>query len=253
MGGNDAGRAPEAFEERWRRRFTGFAENSEDDAGIAGWTPSGLQARIDNFRRLLESERCRGRWLDAGCGAGTYARDLAARGCSVVGMDYSFPTIAKARTRGGTDIRWAVADVTSLPVRSGAFDGALCFGVVQALASSDRAVAELVRVVRPGGEVWLDALNGWCLPHAFERLVRRLKGRAPHVRYESPARLRRLARERGLRDVKFHWVLILPARFSAFQGFASASAVRWMLRVLPLLGALVSHALVIRGVVEERA
>lgn len=251
VGGNRT-RAPEAFEEGWRRRFTGFAEAFEDDAGIAGWSPSGLQARLENFRRLLGERKMDGRWLDAGCGAGTYARDLAARGCKVIGFDYSPPTIAKARSRGGTGVGWAVADVTALPVSAQVFDGALCFGVVQALASSEKALGELVRVVRPGGEVWIDALNGWCLPHAVERLARRLKGRPPHVRYESPLRLMRLARECGLRDVQLYWVPIFPERFAAFQWIGATRAVRRVLRILPFLGALVSHAIVIRGIVEKR-
>ncbi|MHB1241369.1 MAG: hypothetical protein B7Z66_07950 [Chromatiales bacterium 21-64-14] len=245
-------RAQEPFEKGWRRRFTRFAEASEDDAGIAGWSPSGLQARLQNFRWLLGDRRLAGLWADAGCGAGTYARDLALRGCRVIGFDYSVPTITKARARGNTDIYWAVADVTDLPVPDDAFDGALCFGVVQALSSSDRLVRELARVVRSGGEVWIDALNGWCLPHVSERLRRWVQGRPPHVRYESPFQLKRMAKECGLCDVHLYWIPIFPARFATLQWLGETQVARWILKVLPIVGALTSHAIVIHGVVEPR-
>src|SRR6185312_7623388 len=61
------------FEHSWRKRFGEFAELSDDDAGIAGWSESGLDARFRRFRRLWGERTISGCWIDAGCGAATYS------------------------------------------------------------------------------------------------------------------------------------------------------------------------------------
>lgn len=234
------------FEEIWKQRFANFATES-GDAAIAGWSASGLSARVRNFERIWEATAFGERWLDAGCGAGTYSRLLAQRGLTVVGLDYSFPTVMKAKARGGIGIQWSVADATQLPVRPGSFAGVICFGVTQALARSDRLIDELTLAVRPGGEIWVDALNAWCVPHWIERTNRQLQRRPQHVRYETPGQLMRTMRERGVVDVKRYWVPILPGRFRHWQWLMETSAVRRLFSALPPLGALLSHAFVLRG------
>jgi SAM-dependent methyltransferase len=237
----------ESFEKRWRARFEGFAQHSDDDAGIAGWSRGGLEARMRNFARIWRTDRPGARWLDAGCGAGTYSRFIADRGIQVCGFDYSFPTIQKARMRAAPGIVWGVADVTRLPAKTGSFDGAVCFGVTQALADSAPALGELCRAVRPGGAIWIDALNRWCLPNLLDTWLRRLRGRPLHLRYESPRKLRELFQANGLVDVHLHWVPILPARLRHLQWLMEARATRWLIHVLPWLGTLVSHAFVLTG------
>ena len=91
------------FEEKWRRRFERYAVSSNDDAGIAGWSESGLAARFRQFTRAWRHEHREstptGQWLDAGCGAGTYTRYLLSQRLNVIAVDYSEPTTRKARTR----------------------------------------------------------------------------------------------------------------------------------------------------------
>lgn len=234
------------FEERWRKRFIEFAGN-DDDAGIAGWSESGLRARFHNFQSVWPGDRDDALWLDVGCGAGTYSRWLADRHIRVIGMDYSYPTVNKAKVRGRPGSLWAVADVNRLPVSDGSFDGVLCFGVVQALAGSTQAARELTRVVKTGGQVWVDALNGWCLPTVWNRIARRVKGKPAHLRYESPKRLRRLLRDVGCESVRIHWVPILPQRLQRYQWLVETASVRRFMRLVPLAGALFSHAFVLEG------
>jgi SAM-dependent methyltransferase len=240
----------EHFEAAWRSRFEEFAEASDDDAGIAGWSPSGLDARVRRFAGLWKPPAVRGCWLDAGCGAGTYSRMLSARGLNVVGADYSLPTLLKAKRRGQGPIEFAVADVRHLPFRASSFDGALCFGVMQALSRSDEAVSALAAVVRPGGEVWIDALNAWCIPNLLTVLRRRLGGQARHPRYESPWVLKQVMWAQGLERVRLHWLPILPAKLQRLQGWIETPAARWILRHVPFAGLLVSHSFILSG---ERA
>jgi SAM-dependent methyltransferase len=235
------------FEDQWRTRFEEFADRSDSDAGIAGWTATGLDARVRRFLRLWKSEASEQRWLDAGCGAGTYTRILLANGHRVVGADYSLPTLRKAVSRQLEGAVFAVADVRSLPFRAEQFDGVLCFGVTQALIDSAPAVCEIARLVRPGGQLWIDGLNSWCLVHAFGALRRRLLGRRRHLRYESPWRVRKLCDECGFTDVQLHWMPIMPASARRLQRIVESRSIGWMLNHVPLIGLLISHGFIIRA------
>ena len=242
------------FEENWRKRFGKFAEQACDDAGVAGWSPTGLETRLRYFTRLWEANPSgisgiSGLWLDMGCGAGTYSRLLADCGMQVIGMDYSLPTIQIASGRSPEkSIGWCAADATRLPVKQGVFDGALCFGVIQALNSSNTVIEELAISVRPGGEVWIDALNGKCLPHVWERFTRWLRRRPLHLRYESSPRLKDIMQTNGLTEIELFWLPMLPTRWNKFQCLLETSSARWIFHYIPGIGTLFSHAFILRGI-----
>jgi SAM-dependent methyltransferase len=235
------------FEEEWRARFHEFAELRDDDAGIAGWSETGLEARVRRFRGLWRPGARGGRWLDAGCGAGTYSRILGGHDLDVVGVDYSLLALKKAAMRGPEPRGLIVADVRRLPFRPDTFDGVLCFGVTQALSESVPAVRELARQVRPGGELWVDGLNCWCVAHAYARICRVFRGRPIHLRYESPGQLKRVLRDLGFDRVRIHWMPILPSRLSALQRLIESRPVGLLLRALPPLGMLASHAFILKA------
>ena len=86
------------------------------------------------------------RVLDAGCGAGDFARTIATP--KVVGVDLSPAIVERARSRG-VDAR--VADIQELPFADGEFDVVVCNWVLYHLPDLDRGLAELARVLRPGG------------------------------------------------------------------------------------------------------
>ena len=220
----------------------------DDDAGIAGWSSSGLDVRFRHFLRVWQGSPHGKTWLDAGCGAGTYARCLASQGVDVVGLDYCLPAVAKARARDTVNCRWAVADVTRLPLKPCGFEGVLCFGVMQALEDSAPAVRELAAQVGANGEVWVDALNGLCVANVFQRLSRWLRGKPVHLRYESPRRMKRLMEDVGLSSVQTYWIPIMPARLKAFQSILDSAPGTAALRHVPGLGALLSHSFMIVGV-----
>ena len=188
-----------------------------------------------------------GRWLDAGCGAGTYTRILLDARQDVVGVDYSSVTLRKAATRNLKGASFVAADVRFLPFRAGTFEGALCLGVTQALAESGGAIRSLGATLKPGGDVWLDALNGWCVIHVWGRLRRRMRGKPRHLRYESPWRMKRLLRECGFDDVQLHWMPIAPGGSPALQRVAESPVTTWLLRWIPLAGPLLSHAFILQG------
>jgi len=240
-------RIPIDFESQWRSRFEEFADARDDDAGIAGWSSTGLDARIRQFMRFWASPRRKGCWLDAGCGAGTYSRLLRDRGLQVVGTDYSFPTLRKAMQRETVSASYVVADVRRLPFADSTFDGALCLGVTQALSRSDEAVSALAAVVRSGGEVWIDALNRWCVTNLYDTLHRRLIGRRMHLRYESPRVLEQLMRDHGFRDIRLYWIPLFPSRLKRVQPILERPVARRIFSFIPLAGLLLCHSFVVKG------
>jgi ubiquinone/menaquinone biosynthesis C-methylase UbiE len=235
------------FERAWRKRFEGFAAGSDDEAGIAGWSRSGLEARVRRFVSLWSAPASAQLWLDAGCGAGTYTGLLQQSGLKVVGVDYSLVTLLKARLHHPQAKHYIVADIRQLPFASNTFHGVLCFGVLQVMADSASVVDELCRQVRPGGELWLDALNAHCVVHSIERWHRRVLGKPIHLRYESPAALRRVLRRAGMHQVRTHWMPILPARLRHWQPLLETRLLVALLRSVPLLGLLGSHAFIVHA------
>jgi SAM-dependent methyltransferase len=95
-------------------------------------------------------------WLDVGCGNGAFTEELIAR-CApsaVTAIDPSDDQIAYARTRqaaGMADFR--VGDAQNLLFADRSFDVAAMALVISFLPDPGRAIAEMARVVRPGGSV----------------------------------------------------------------------------------------------------
>ncbi|MCB9915691.1 MAG: ubiquinone/menaquinone biosynthesis methyltransferase [Planctomycetes bacterium] len=94
--------------------------------------------------------------IDACCGTGDLGLEFARRGATVIGVDFTPEMLVHAlpkQERSGAHALFAHGDALSLPVRDGAADVA-CVGFgIRNVADRTRGLAELARVVRPGGRV----------------------------------------------------------------------------------------------------
>jgi SAM-dependent methyltransferase len=110
--------------------------------------------------------------LEAGCGAGRFAREAAKRGYNVFGMDYSYGMIVKASSICNSEDELNVAffqgDIEALPLRASSFDVIVCLGVVGYLMSEDKALDSLARVLKPGGVLAISIVNKACLVYRLD-------------------------------------------------------------------------------------
>lgn len=98
--------------------------------------------------------------LDVCCGTGDLALELARRvgpSGEVIGCDFSEPMLdlarAKATARGAPGVRFDYADALRLPYEDESFDAVTVGFGVRNLADLDRGLAEMTRVLRPGGRL----------------------------------------------------------------------------------------------------
>ena len=179
-------------------------DRSPDRAAALDW-----QDRIDAWpavgaykRRTYELVGDRGPVLDVGCGTG---HDLVALGTPAFGLDASLAMCGRARSRSTIVLR---GDAMRLPLASGSCAAARADRVLQHLHDPAAALAELVRVTRPGGRVvTADPDQGSLVievPGAADTLVSRVTALRREIGYRNGTYARRLPRllgELGLVDV----------------------------------------------------
>jgi SAM-dependent methyltransferase len=114
--------------------------------------------------------------LDVGCGPGNFTRPFARAAGEqgrVIGLDASRTMLAQAaREDGPGRILYVRGDAADLPFRDGGFDAVCCFAALYLIEEPLRAVAEIARVLAPGGRVaLLSSVNRGLLPAAISNTV----------------------------------------------------------------------------------
>ena len=188
--------------------------------------------------------------LDVGCGPGFLCADLAAgvgEDGSVLGVDQSesMLTLAKARCADWSNARFEAGDAVSLPADDDAFDLVTSTQVLEYVADTDGALAEIARVLRPGGRTLLLATDwrsvAW---HSSDdaRMDRMLAAWEEHLAHPTlPRTLAARLEEQGLRVGAIERYSILE-RADDRTGYAAM-----------LMGTLPGFAPGRRGVTEEEA
>jgi ubiquinone/menaquinone biosynthesis C-methylase UbiE len=148
---------------------------------LAALEAMGRHPEIRRVRRAaLEALRPEpgARLLDAGSGAGDVARQLAAEvgpAGEVIALDSSATTIAAAKQHhDGSNVRYVIGDISAMNLAADSVDGVWCERVLQHVDDADVAIAELLRVTRPGGRVCLVDTDWSSL--AFDGVPARLAG-----------------------------------------------------------------------------
>jgi ubiquinone/menaquinone biosynthesis C-methylase UbiE len=126
-----------------------FARTAELMAAKQDAHAATLAATVAAFVLARGDERA----LDVGCGTGALTIALAPQVAEVVGLDRVPELLALARERAPANARFVEGDATTLPFADGSFDLAGTLRTLHHVHRPELVVAELARVVRPGGRV----------------------------------------------------------------------------------------------------
>ncbi len=160
--------------------------------------------------------------LDVGCGPGYYVQDLLEQvgdAGSVTGVDISpaMLAIARRRVEGRPNARLLEGQATALPVEDAAYDRALSVQVFEYLTDVYAGLAELLRVLRPGGRAVIWDID-WSMTSVHssdpERTARMLAAWDRHL--ADPALPRTLVatmRRAGFEDVRREGHLFATTEF----------------------------------------
>jgi len=134
---------------------------------------------VGHAQRLLDriDVQAASRYLDVGCGVGATARAVAeGRGLDVTGIDVDSGQIDAARSRQAhPHLRFLLMDATNLQFHDAEFDIVATSKVTHHIPAWERAVSELIRVLRPGGYlIYTDFMFPSWLAAVGRRLIPRM-------------------------------------------------------------------------------
>jgi len=198
-----------------------------------------LDYRLD---KLQQRGLISGDWLDLGCADGYYACGLAERGAaSVVGVEVDGELIARAQALPHpASVSYLLAEGETLPFDDNSIDGVLLNEVLEHVGDQQATLAEVARVLRPGGHLalfspnrwfpfeghgarWSDTRTLWPRPvPLMPWLPARLTRRFATARNYWPRELAALTSAAGLSVVERAWALALFEQYPWIPGRAAA-------------------------------
>lgn len=132
-----------------------------DERFVPGSAPGSLIEAQHLARYLWATSLARGRRvLDAGCGVGYGTAMLGDAGAAeAVGVDISAAAVEAASDGAPSNTSFLTGDVRALPFDDGRFDFVVCYEVIEHVDRQDEVIAELARVLAPGGVLALSSPN----------------------------------------------------------------------------------------------
>lgn len=137
-----------------------------------------IASRIFQYLKLPHSAL----FLDAGCGSGEHTIRIARRGYSCIGVDISENVLCRAASKVAAEglaskVTFACHPLEDLPFAEATFDAVHCRGVLMHIPEWRKALANLCRVLKPGGRIVIMENNHRSLETRIVLLVRRVQAR----------------------------------------------------------------------------
>lgn len=143
------------------------------DAHDAWWTGRAFRSlravkefQLARIRRFVDRDLTGMDIVDVGCGGGLLTVPLDQLGARVTGVDIE-PSCVEAAARAahqrGARCRFVVGDACALPLGDASADLVLLSDVLEHVVDQDAAIAEAARVLRPGGQLFVNTIHrsGW--------------------------------------------------------------------------------------------
>src|SRR5262245_34667852 len=149
----------------------GYSRTSRVRPGVTSWLFGSRRfSRAIEFRIVTRwLGRRRGLALDLAAGNGEFAVQLALRGFRVIAVDIAVDALVDARASDMQDVKWIGGDARALPFADGSFDVVVCNSALEHVADEGGAVAEIRRVLKPGGRL---ILTTDAFPHRMSSWLR---------------------------------------------------------------------------------
>lgn len=149
----------------------------EEHLGLPATVQSSSLLPWDGIAAIVEGLRVAagGRLLDLGCGRGGYGLEVARRtGARLIGVDFSVVALEEARRQvDSLDATFEVGELTAIPLPDRSVDAVMCVDALQFAEPRTAALAEIHRVLVPGGRV---AVSCWEPRPGAEDLHPRMQG-----------------------------------------------------------------------------
>jgi SAM-dependent methyltransferase len=192
---------PQYTPERIVREYEEHPAADELIGHYARVTTPEVRAAYDRILRGVEALLPgRGRLLDFGCAAGYFVERAAGRGWEAHGLDAGRWTAQAAAARAVTNIH--IGLLADRIFDEGAFDAVHTSQVLEHLPSPTDDLAELRRVLRPGGVFYANVPNYRCLATVLGRDDFELNYPMAHLNYFTPGSLARMVRAAGFEVVR---------------------------------------------------
>ncbi len=119
--------------------------------------------------------------LDAGCGSGRFSEIALSLGAHLIAVDFSNAVDAASKNLSGKNVSIIQGDLAKLPIANSSIDFIYCIGVLQHTSNPEQIIQELLRCLKPGGELTLTFYenSSWHVKFYSKYLVRPLTKRLP--------------------------------------------------------------------------
>lgn len=190
------------YERYWEKSLGDY------DKGVAQLPPDWQQGDLDRILSFCRRE-IQGCVLDAGCGDGFFTKILSEqdRTEGVTGIDISSKAVELARAKN-PDLKFHQGELNQIPLESNSYDFISMVEVIEHLVDVDGVLAEIARVLKPGGLFLVTTTDfNWLksvliAAFYFERYFYPTN---PHVRFFTKNTLSQVLISHGLSVVKYSW------------------------------------------------
>ena len=158
--------------------------------------PIFVERRLEKVVASFDRYRGEGGWLDVGCGAGALMRAAARHGWTPIGTEVA-PGAAKAVRAQGLQVY--LGALQELPLAPGSFDVVSLLEVIEHVPEPAALMADIARMVRPGGAVYMTTPHGYGVSARLLRAHWSVVGPPQHLQLFSTRGVVELLRRVGLR------------------------------------------------------